>query len=137
MGSWKIGSNAYHMGGRVGELFTFMETTGIWWDLVGWTQVMAGILLITQRFATFGALVLFGVTVNIAAVNIALWPEFGTTVWLTAFAGGALFLLLLHDLDKWQYIFWRRPPVVVADGVVDREPDGTSRPRRGSGAPAR
>jgi uncharacterized membrane protein YphA (DoxX/SURF4 family) len=52
MGSWKIGQNEYRMGGRIGELFTFLETTGLWWDLVGWTQVMAGVLRITQRYAT-------------------------------------------------------------------------------------
>ncbi len=110
MGSWKVGTNEYRMGGRVGELFTFMESMGLWWDLVGCTQIIAALLLITQRFATVGALVLFGVTINIAAVNIALWPAFGTTVWLTAYAFVALTLLLLHDFDKWEYVFWKRAP---------------------------
>jgi uncharacterized membrane protein YphA (DoxX/SURF4 family) len=120
MGSWKIGTNTYAMGGRVGELFSFMESTGLWWDLVGWTQVVAGAMLITQRFATVAALVLFGVSVNIAAVNIALWPAFGTTVWLTAYAAVSLALLLLHDLDKWQYIFWKQPPVLAAPRDSER-----------------
>jgi hypothetical protein len=30
MTAWKIGSNEYLMGGRIGERFTFMETTGLW-----------------------------------------------------------------------------------------------------------
>jgi uncharacterized membrane protein YphA (DoxX/SURF4 family) len=113
MGSWKVGSNEYHMGGRIGELFTFMESTGLWWDLVGWTQIVAGVLLMTQRFATFAAMVLFGVTMNVAAVNIAFWPEFATTMLLTAYAGVSLVLLLLHDLDRWEYIFWKHPPVLA------------------------
>jgi uncharacterized membrane protein YphA (DoxX/SURF4 family) len=114
MGLWKVGDNEYSISGRVGELFTFMESTGLWWDLVGWTQIVAGALLITQRFATFAALLLFGVTLNIAAVNIALWPEFGTTMALTVYAMFALALLLLHDLDRWEYIFWKHPPVIAS-----------------------
>jgi uncharacterized membrane protein YphA (DoxX/SURF4 family) len=113
MGLWKVGDNQYAISGRVGELFTFMESTGLWWDLVGWTQIVGGTLLITQRFATFAALLLFGVTLNIAAVNIALWPEFGTTMLLTAYAMVSLGLLLMHDLDRWQYIFWKSPPVLA------------------------
>jgi uncharacterized membrane protein YphA (DoxX/SURF4 family) len=81
---------------------------GLRWDMVGWTQIVAGVLLVTQRFATVAALVLFGVTVNIAAVDIAFWPEFATTMTLTAFAGVSLSLLLLHDFDKWRFIFWKR-----------------------------
>lgn len=118
MGSWKIGAQdfSYGDGDPVGELFAFMEATGLWWDLVGWSQVVAGALLVTQRFATVGALVLFGVTLNVAAVNVALWPAFGTTVWFTAYAFVALALLLLHDLDKWQYVFWKRAPTVLEPG---------------------
>jgi lactoylglutathione lyase len=124
MGSWKVGAQEYHMGGRIGELFTFMESTGLWWDLVGWTQIVAGVLLITRRFATFAALVLAGITVNIAAVSIAFWPEFATTMVLTAYALVALTLLLLHDLDKWQYIFWRHPPD-LADQTAAARHSGT------------
>ena len=113
MGTWKTGVNVYRMGGRIGELFTFMGTLQPWWAIVGWTQIVAGALLVTQRFATVAALVLFGVTLNIAAINVALWPEFGTTMVLTAYALVGLTLLLLHDLDKWEYVFWKRPPVVV------------------------
>jgi uncharacterized membrane protein YphA (DoxX/SURF4 family) len=119
MAFWKIGDNHYSMGGRVGELFTFMESTGLWWDLVGWTQLVAGILLCIRRFATFATLVLFGVTMNIAAVNVSLWPEFGTTMLLTGYALIGLALLLLHDLDRWQYIFWKDPPV-LADPIRAR-----------------
>jgi uncharacterized membrane protein YphA (DoxX/SURF4 family) len=115
MGTWKVGDNVYGMGGRIGELFTFMESMGLWWDMVGWTQIVAGVLLVTQRFATVAALVLFGVTVNIAAVNIAFWPEFATTMTLTAYAGVSLSLLLLHDFDKWRFIFWKHPPLLACD----------------------
>ena len=116
MGSWKIGRETgdYHMGGRIGELFNFLATVPVWWALIGWTQIVAGVLLVTQRFATVGALVLAGVTVNVIAVNLSFWPEFATTMYLSLVAAVGLALLLLHDLDKWQYVFWRRPPVVAA-----------------------
>jgi len=111
MGSWKIGINEYKMGGSVGTFFTFMESTGIWWDVIGWSQVIAGLLLITQRFATIGAFLLFGITINIALVNITYWPAFGSTMVLTVYSFIVLSLLLLHDYDKWKFLFWKNPPV--------------------------
>lgn len=124
MGSWKIGSAAgdYQMGGRIGDLFNVLATVEMWWALIGWSQVVAGALLITQRFATVGALVLAGVTVNIVAVNLSFWPEFATTMSLTAFALVGLALLLLHDLDRWQYVFWKRPPVLASRPAPPESP---------------
>ena len=127
MGTWKIGDSEYQMGGRIGELFTFMGTLQPWWALVGWTQIVAGALLAAQRLVTVAALVLFGVAINVAAINLALWPEFGTTMLLTAYALVGLCLLLLHDLDKWQYLFWRRPPTMTPRQPDARQPDAARR----------
>ncbi len=33
---------------------------------------------------------------------------------LTAYATVSLALLLLHDLDTWEYIFWKHPPVFAS-----------------------
>lgn len=107
MGTWKLGQPVYHMGGRVGELFTFLATLQPWWAMVGWTQIVAGVLLLVPRVATLAAVVLLGVTVNIAAINVALWPEFGTTMGLTAYALVGLVLLLWHDADRWRSLFVR------------------------------
>jgi uncharacterized membrane protein YphA (DoxX/SURF4 family) len=123
MGSWKVGSNEYSMGGRIGELFTFLATMDIWWRTIGWVQIGAGVMLITQRFATVGALILLGVAVNIALVNLALWPDFGTTMILTAYALVALTLLLWHDASRWMPLL-RRDAISPARKVVPG--DGTS-----------
>jgi len=91
----------------VGPLFACLASADLWWRLVGWTQIGAGVALLVPRLATFAALVLLGVTVNIAVVNLALWPAFGTTMGLTAYALVALVLLVLHDAEKWRPVFAR------------------------------
>jgi uncharacterized membrane protein YphA (DoxX/SURF4 family) len=110
MGSWKFGQSSFQMGGRIGELFTFLSTLQPWWGMVGATQIGAGLLLMTPRFTTLAAAILFGVTVNIAAINIALWPDFGYTMTLTAYAFVGLVLLLLHDINRWRFLFWQPSP---------------------------
>lgn len=69
--------------------------------MLGLAQIAAGALLMTKRFAPLAALVLFAVTINIAAINVALWPDFGTTMLLTAYALAGLSLLLVHDRHAW------------------------------------
>lgn len=109
MGSWKFGHASFQMGGRIGELFTFFSTLQPWWGMVGATQIGAGLLLMTPRFTTLAAAILLGVTVNIAAINIALWPDFGNTMTLTAYAFVGLTLLLLHDINRWRVLFGKSP----------------------------
>jgi uncharacterized membrane protein YphA (DoxX/SURF4 family) len=112
-GAWKVGDGYVPLAETdhpVGLFFRFMEDTGFWWDLVGWTQIVAGVLLITQRFATVGALILLPVVVNILAVNVSLYPAFGATIYLTGVTLALTLFLVAYDYPKWKYVFWRHPP---------------------------
>jgi hypothetical protein len=39
------------------QFFRVMTDSGLYWQFIGWTQIVAGFLLMTQRFARLGALI--------------------------------------------------------------------------------
>lgn len=41
----------------IGFFFEAMYQTGFYWNFLGWAQVIAALLLMTQRFATLGAVI--------------------------------------------------------------------------------
>ncbi|MEO0472254.1 MAG: DoxX family protein, partial [Bacteroidota bacterium] len=53
----------------VGYFFEAMYQTGFYWKFLGLSQLIAGILLLTQRFATFGAMIFFAVILNIMIIT--------------------------------------------------------------------
>lgn len=70
---------------------------------IAWSQVIAGLLLFTQRFATLGAVLTFPIILNIFVVTVSLeWQG-------TPYVNFALLLLnlwlLLYDYHKFKFIF--------------------------------
>ena len=56
----------------INSSFHFFETmyqSGIYWQFIGLGQLVAGALLMTQRFAKLGALVYFPIIVNIFMIT--------------------------------------------------------------------
>ena len=56
-------------------LDVFFETlfrTGIWWRFLGFAQVFAGLLLVTQRWSTLGAILFFPISLNIFFITISM-----------------------------------------------------------------
>ncbi|WP_138484481.1 DoxX family membrane protein [Dyadobacter bucti] len=56
-------------------LDVFFETlfrTGIWWRFLGFGQVFAGLLLVTQRWSTLGAILFFPISLNIFFITISM-----------------------------------------------------------------
>lgn len=53
------------------RFFQTMTHSGIYWKFIGWTQIVAGFLLMTQRFAKLGALIFFPVILNIFMITIS------------------------------------------------------------------
>lgn len=89
----------------IGFFFEAMYQTGIYWQFLGFVQLLAGFLLITQRFATLGAVVFFGIIVNIWLITVGL--HFQGTWIITSLMLLASLLLLVWDWDKLQ-VFWAR-----------------------------
>jgi hypothetical protein len=133
-GPWTPGFSAEQleflarMGGEVrpiGELDPFLQfwrvmfTSGLYWKFIGASQVLAGMLLMTQRFAKLGAAVFFAIILNIFVVTVAYSFE-GTPV-ITGLMLLAATYLLIWDLDSFQPLFrshQRVLAVVPASGWI-------------------
>lgn len=58
-----------------GTAFHFFETmyqSGIYWQFLGWGQLIAGMLLMTQRYAKLGAVINFPIVLNIFVITISM-----------------------------------------------------------------
>ena len=81
-----------HEDAPMGSTMHFFETlyqTGLYWQFIGWCQLLAGFLLMTQRFSKLGALVNFPILLNVFVITISM--EFGFTYVITG-------LMLLANL---------------------------------------
>lgn len=88
------------------QFFRVMSDSGLYWKFIGWTQIVAGVLLITQRFARIGALIFFGMILNIFVITVAY--DFKGTPVVTGLMLMAVIYLLIWDANSLQYLF-RKP----------------------------
>jgi hypothetical protein len=88
------------------QFFRVMTDSGLYWQFIGWTQIVGGFLLMTQRFAKLGALIFFGLILNIFVITVSY--EFRGTPIVTGLMLLATAYLILWDLDSLQYII-RKP----------------------------
>lgn len=89
---------------KVGVFHAFLHAflaTGPFYRFVGLVQLIAACLLMTQRFAFLGALIMMPVLVAIAALCWATGVGTPTLITVTLMALGTLGLLI-WDHDKWQ-----------------------------------
>jgi len=91
----------------IGAFFEAMYQTGMFWNFIGATQVVAGALLLVPRCAHVGALLFLPVVVSINVINVAL--GFGLTSVITFLMTLAVLYLLLWDYDRFRGILTTRP----------------------------
>ena len=88
---------------RIGHFFEAMYQTGMYWQFLGWAQIIAAILLMTQRFAVLGTLIFFPIILNIFILTVSM--DFTGTPFIT----GAMLLstgfLLIWDYEKFIPLF--------------------------------
>jgi hypothetical protein len=84
------------------QFFRVMTDSGLYWKFIGWTQIIAGMLLMTQRFARLGALIFFGLILNIFVITIAY--DFKGTPVVTGLLLLAATWLLIWDLRSLQVL---------------------------------
>lgn len=85
------------------QFFRVMIDSGMYWQFIGWTQIVAGTLLMTQRFARLGALIFFGLILNIFIITVAY--KFTGTPVITGLMLLAVTYLLVWDLRSLQFLF--------------------------------
>jgi len=87
--------------------FEGLYQAGFYWAFTGWAQVVAALLLMTQRFATLGGIIFFFTVSNIWVITISL--HFSGIWVITSLMLLAVIMLLVWDYDKWKYIFYKEP----------------------------
>ena len=96
----------------VGAFFEAMYQTGGYWQFLGATQIVAGLLMLVPRAATLGAVVFFPVALNIFVITVAL--DFRGTPFVTGPMLVAAAALLAWDWDRLRGIVTSSPPVLAA-----------------------
>ena len=96
----------------VGAFFEAMYQTGGYWQFLGATQVVAGLLMLLPRTATLGAVVFFPVALNIFVVTVAL--GFRGTPFITGPMLLAATALLAWDWDRLRGIVTDTTPAFSA-----------------------
>lgn len=78
------------------QFFRVMSDSGLYWQFIGWSQIIGGALLMTQKLARLGALVFFGLILNIFIITVSYNFQ-GTSV-ITGLMLLATTYLLVWDL---------------------------------------
>jgi hypothetical protein len=92
----------------VGLFFHAMHQTGIYWQFLGATQVLAAVLVVIPATRHLGALLFFPILVNIALITIGV--GFGGTVYITVPMCLAALLLVCWEYDRWEAVVFRPAP---------------------------
>lgn len=99
----------------IGYFFEALFRTGMYWNFLGWGQLIAAILMMSQLFATLGNLIFFFIITNIFFITVSM--HF-TGTWLIAllmlFASACL---LLWDTNRLQYIILKKGFLEISNDV--------------------
>lgn len=87
----------------IGFFFEGLYRSGMYWNFLGWSQLITALLMMTQRFSTLGNLIYFFIISNICCITIAM--QFTGTWVITSLMLFASVCLLLWDANKFQFIF--------------------------------
>jgi uncharacterized membrane protein YphA (DoxX/SURF4 family) len=92
----------------VGAFFEALYQTGTYWQFLGWTQVIAGVLVLVPRTACLGALLFLAIMANIFVITLSL-PFAGTPL-VTGLMLAAVAYLVCWDFHCWKRIISHAPP---------------------------
>lgn len=97
-------NSAWHM-------FETLYQSGLWWKFLGAGQIIAGFLLMTQRYAKLGALAFFPIVTNVFVITVSY--EFRGTPYITGMLVAANVFLLLWDWDELKVLINKAPLMPV------------------------
>jgi hypothetical protein len=99
----------------IGYFFEALFRSGMYWNFLGWGQLIAAVLMMSQLFATLGNLIFFFIITNIFFITVSM--HF-TGTWLIAllmlFASTCL---LLWDANRLQYIISKKGFLEISNDV--------------------
>ncbi|MBE4947580.1 DoxX family membrane protein [Chryseobacterium culicis] len=97
----------------IGYFFEALYQSGFYWNFLGLAQVTAGILLMTQRFATLGALMFLAILSNIWLITLSL--SFAGTWIITSLMMIAVVILVIWDKHKLVPLFNYNKAIMVQE----------------------
>ena len=85
------------------HFFETMYASGLYWKFIGWGQLVTGLILMTQRWSTFGAVLFLPIITNIFIITLSY--EFAGTPLITFLMLLANLYLLIWDWNKLKFLF--------------------------------
>lgn len=101
------------------HLFETLYQSGLYWKFLGWSQLFAGFLLMTQLYAALGAVVLLPIVINIFIITISYY--FAFTPAITGLLLVANIFLLLWDYQKLLPLFHTMKTQNIKTALPSRE----------------
>lgn len=89
------------------HLFETLYQSGLYWKFIGVCQLLAGFLLMTQRYSKLGALVNFPIILNIFVITLSYY--FSYTFVITGMMMLANILLIIWDWDQIKFLLNLKP----------------------------
>ena len=99
------------------HLFETLYASGLYWQFIGVCQLIAGLLLMTQRYAKLGAVVFFPIILNIFVITLSYY--FAYTPVITGLLLLANIMLLLWDWDQLKVLLNFRSELTSARRIED------------------
>ncbi|MBE9047739.1 hypothetical protein IQ255_25635 [Pleurocapsales cyanobacterium LEGE 10410] len=89
---------------EVGAFFEVLYQSGLYWQFLGFSQVVAGLLLLVPYFSALGALVFTAIITNIVVITISI--DFAYTPIVTIPMLLATLWLVIWDYDRFRSLFF-------------------------------
>lgn len=89
------------------HLLESMYQSGIYWNFIGWGQLVAGFLLMSQIFSTLGAVVYFPIILNI--VVLTMYFDSPMILAITSLMLLGNIYLLIWDWNKLKFVVLNNP----------------------------
>jgi len=106
----------------MGLLWTFMGYSKGYTMFTGFSEVLGGLLLLTPRFRTLGAMVVFGVMANVMALNF--FYDVPVKILSSHLVLMSLFLILLDGKRLWNFFFANQPTAAASYPTIIKDPVG-------------
>ena len=97
------------------HFFEALYQADFYWQFIGWGQLIAGLLLMSQLFSTIGAVAFFIIILNIFIITISFQPS--NILLITFFMLLANTFLLIWDWNKLKFIVLPNPQNYLNDNA--------------------
>lgn len=98
----------------IGAFFEVMYQSGIYWNFLGFTQVLAGILVLIPAASALGALLFLGIMMNIFLITISY--DFNFTPFITFQMLLASIWLVIWDYDRFRNLIFKNELMPAGTG---------------------